>query len=533
MNNNGGHQMDYETEVKTAWEKFSKSNEIQSLHNYPKPMVKEIVFAFAELIGSAGFKTLKSWNEDILLDALTSLLEEAEKDDSPDSTEAMLYFYFIIRAFLNFAAWDGDLSLSSDDLKTLIYEFEEGTGLAGPPIPYIKHEMPEPEMPFEDPNLPQWQEHTYRDIMSYTQAWVDSYVESPAWKKRTKGATEFILSTSLSLLTEAAYGAFRKTPKSWTKKAITSIMANEFVAKLSLDDDEFKLIVPAISGLLDYVSDNGWLNKTRSENFKRYLAAGEPEMLKLAKNPENYGPAKLVGRELIKNGIDLSDKKAVDDFIQEINANGGIDSLLGDANPFDDDEFDDDFDAGPINFLNDEEDENQGLEGVINDPQKLGAVAELYDVDKEKHYLDEPRIDENGSLRWSQSVAENTHNLGVQYGLSLWLQRDKYHFSDKFDAPDVTRTISEVVDVLYAQTLETPDIWSVSNIEHFGAWVRKNQSPEDAQLISNMLKMIGDNGTYTTKKANDLIAAFKGKVVSLDRVRKSKGKLRKKKKRKK
>ncbi|WP_300559506.1 hypothetical protein, partial [Companilactobacillus sp.] len=111
--------------------------------------------------------------------------------------------------------------------------------------------------------------------------------------------------------------------------------------------------------------------------------------------------------------------------------------------------------------------------------------------------------------------------------------RDKYHFSDKFDAPDVTRTISEVVDVLYAQTLETPDIWSVSNIEHFGAWVRKNQSPEDAQLISNMLKMLGDNGTYTTKKANDLIAAFKGKVVSLDRVRKSKGKLRKKKKRKK
>jgi hypothetical protein len=58
-----------------------------------------------------------------------------------------------------------------------------------------------------------------------------------------------------------------------------------------------------------------------------------PEMIALATNPANWGPAKTVALAIEKRGIDITDQDALDDFIDEIDRNGGIDWLNDSASP--------------------------------------------------------------------------------------------------------------------------------------------------------------------------------------------------------
>lgn len=41
----------------------------------------------------------------------------------------------------------------------------------------------------------------------------------------------------------------------------------------------------------------------------------------------------MIANELMKQGIDINDEKSVEEFINQINANGGIDSLRDDNVP--------------------------------------------------------------------------------------------------------------------------------------------------------------------------------------------------------
>jgi hypothetical protein len=58
-----------------------------------------------------------------------------------------------------------------------------------------------------------------------------------------------------------------------------------------------------------------------------------PEMIALATNPANWGPAKTVALAIEKRGIDITDQDALDDFRDEIDRNGGIDWLNDSASP--------------------------------------------------------------------------------------------------------------------------------------------------------------------------------------------------------
>ena len=50
-------------------------------------------------------------------------------------------------------------------------------------------------------------------------------------------------------------------------------------------------------------------------------------MIELSQDPEVWGPAKTMALALQQRGIDMSDKAALDDFVDEVNRSGGIDVL--------------------------------------------------------------------------------------------------------------------------------------------------------------------------------------------------------------
>lgn len=135
---------------------------------------------------------------------------------------------------------------------------------------------------YDEPSLPQWQEYTSNNIAQYTQEWIDSYIKSSGWKKRDKSITEELLRTAMSALTDKAYDIYRKTPKSWTKKAIYGILTDYFVSNVGFDTKDYPRIVPALTGLLTYVGKKGWVNAKKIDNYKRYLAASEADMIELS-----------------------------------------------------------------------------------------------------------------------------------------------------------------------------------------------------------------------------------------------------------
>ena len=52
-----------------------------------------------------------------------------------------------------------------------------------------------------------------------------------------------------------------------------------------------------------------------------------PEMIELSQDPEMWGPAKTMALAIQQRGVDPTDQRALDDFVAEINRQGGIDML--------------------------------------------------------------------------------------------------------------------------------------------------------------------------------------------------------------
>ncbi|MQS53461.1 hypothetical protein [Companilactobacillus mishanensis] len=494
---------------------FFDSAERKTLKDFPDDFIVESIVSLDQLMLDYGHEKLITWDKYIIMDVLNGLVEFADKDNDADSNTLLLTLYDVYRSFLKFAASNHKLGVNRDSLDDMLDIFEMNNGLQGGPIPFSLNQ----EEPIDD-GLPQWLEYVHNDIMSYTHDWVSSYIASPAWKKREKGVTENLVSVSMEVLTEDAYAIYRKTPKTWTKTAISGVLSTRFVSNIDFSEEEYEHVAPALSGLLDFVADNGWLNAKRSENFKRYIIASAPEMIELSKDPANFSPSKLIGKKMVEQGIDLKDENEVQNFMDELNANGGVDSLLDD-NEFDFDDDDDD---------DDEIETSEGIEEVLNNPEQLSRVAEVYDGDPEKMYLEAGHLDELGSVKWSRDTAMKVHNQGVQFALSIWLQRDKYKLIPGAYAADIIEVISDIVDTIYAQHLETPSQWTRSTWKEFGAWARANEPAQQIDLIEILFTMLGDNGTFTNKKSKDLISELRGNIISLDKVRKSKGKIRKKKK---
>ncbi|AKP67470.1 hypothetical protein [Companilactobacillus ginsenosidimutans] len=501
-------------EFQTALSGFSKSEEFATLKGFPADFTNDTVNVFSQMMAEYGYKTLKSWNADVLSDILLALEETADKDDSDESNTILIFTYDVIRSFLQYAAANNYLGSTPQKLDEMLDDFEAESGLQGPPMPFDLDKSEPVEMQDFDDGLPQWLEYVYNDIDAYTQKWADEYVKSPNWKERQKGVTKDLVATSISILTDYAYGIYRKTPKTWTKTAIDGVLTTRFVSNANFSDEEYRLIGPALTGLLDFVADKGWLNKKRAENYTRWIDDAAVEMVELSKDPSNFGTSKLVANKMLEQGIDMTDQDAVDKFIDEINENGGIDSLK-------DDNFD------PSELIDDEEDDDFDVNELIGNPELLANVAEMYDGDKKQKFLSNPRKDEWNSRKWDKNTAIDVHNQGVQFGLLLLLQADTYNWTN----PDAVKVVADIVDVLYAQNIETPQQWSTATWKEFGTWVREEQPAGEMDLLNDLLTMLGNVGIFPAKKIKQLLSALNGNVVSLDKVRKSKGKIKHKKKR--
>jgi len=302
------------------WNKFLVSSEFSDLSDYPKKDVKFILGSFEELAQQVGVNDISKWDGELVFNILMAVGEQAQKDGDFQSFMTFMMFYDIVTEFLKFASMQGIIPITVTEMIDLLDQVQSELGLKNNPNTDS----------YAEPALPQWREYTANDIAQYSQSWVESYITSPDWKYRSKGVTNDIVTTAMSALTDQAYNEYRKTPKSWTKKAIHGVLTGYFVSNIGFDAKDYQHIVPALTGLLTFVGKKGWINQTKVDNYQRFLAASEDEMIELASDSSNYSSSKTLVTKMMEQDIDLNDESAVNDFINQVNANGGIDSLRED-----------------------------------------------------------------------------------------------------------------------------------------------------------------------------------------------------------
>ena len=97
--------------------------------------------------------------------------------------------------------------------------------------------------------------------------------------------------------------------------------------KIAIDGDGFTLLPDVLAAWIRFV---GRRRGIPEDSIKAAVDAAynyASEMIELSQDPENWGPAKTMGLAIQRRGIDITDQAALDEFVSEVNSQGGVDVL--------------------------------------------------------------------------------------------------------------------------------------------------------------------------------------------------------------
>ena len=97
--------------------------------------------------------------------------------------------------------------------------------------------------------------------------------------------------------------------------------------KIAMDGDAFTLLPDVLAAWIRFVGRRRGLPEPAVSEAVEAAYEYAPEMIELSQQPEVWGPAKTMALAIEQQGVDLTDQGALDDFVAEVNRQGGIDVL--------------------------------------------------------------------------------------------------------------------------------------------------------------------------------------------------------------
>lgn len=98
--------------------------------------------------------------------------------------------------------------------------------------------------------------------------------------------------------------------------------------KALLDEDGLDLLPDVLRSWIEFVGHRRRIPEAAINGALDAVDRYEPTLRAESGDEANWGPAKLLARSLQSEGIDITDSKVVQTFINRVNAAGGIDTLL-------------------------------------------------------------------------------------------------------------------------------------------------------------------------------------------------------------
>ena len=146
---------------------------------------------------------------------------------------------------------------------------------------------------------------------------------------------------------------------------LTRLLLDVYPRKVTVfDREDVAGTIPALRDLIAYLADTGAIAPATTQALERELDEIEPDFADEVMDPANWGPARATVHAMHRDGVDLSDSAAVDQWIARQNA-----GLLAE------DEFVDD-EAGPLTWDGTDLKEAFGIPDVLA-PIRLPDEAAL------------------------------------------------------------------------------------------------------------------------------------------------------------
>ncbi|WP_125769810.1 hypothetical protein [Companilactobacillus furfuricola] len=386
---------------------------------------------------------------------------------------------------------------------------------------------------FKNNYLPSWQRSDSIQVVLDTSKWMIKFQQDEKyWSKRPKDVDRDFLKICVQALSTAAYDRFRQMPDEWMPAVIKKILTTTFICETELMHEKYELVVPVLSGFLDFVAENGWLNKKTVKVYQKALGESEDEMVDLSEEPENFPFEKRVWFYLYDD-LDPNDENAWDNYVYSLQEEHKLELTDADGmNYFGQKLQDEDFVMkgysdeekvkknstkapgdyiGVVDFDKSEMPIEKHLD-ILGNRETLRTVAELVDPDRQKNYFDYPHRSTHGRFRWSMEKAESVHIQGVEIGLTWWLLRDKIRVPKDVDFPELVANVTFFFDDLYNDSLLFVRRWSVRDLK---SYVRKNENREDydyfVQIFRGILSVLRVNGELSYDEVHDYKSVFKRK----------------------
>lgn len=140
-------------------------------------------------------------------------------------------------------------------------------------------------------------------------------------------------------------------PLRWSPLAVELCLLDWFPRKVTLDDEELASVPDALRRFVRYAGRRKGLTRASIAETIEAVDQFEPQFLTAMRDPAQYGPAKSIADEMLRDGVDLTDPEAVADWIEAFNARPfadrdavfkSLEAMAGDALEGDDaDQIDD------------------------------------------------------------------------------------------------------------------------------------------------------------------------------------------------
>jgi len=97
--------------------------------------------------------------------------------------------------------------------------------------------------------------------------------------------------------------------------------------KIAADEDAFTLLPEVLAAWIRFAGRHRGIPEESIGQAVEAAYGYAPEMIELSQDPATWGPAKIMALAINDRGIDITDQAALDEFVGEVNRNGGIDLL--------------------------------------------------------------------------------------------------------------------------------------------------------------------------------------------------------------
>jgi hypothetical protein len=141
-------------------------------------------------------------------------------------------------------------------------------------------------------------------------------------------------------------------PARLTAGSLNELLLHVYPRKVTvLDRENTAFTIPAMRDLTAYLAATGAITTTAARALERELDTIEPDFADTVMNPANWGPATATMHAIHRDGVDIGDSGAVDEWIARQNAaafGGGLPAGFADPLAWDDADLKEDFDLPDV-----------------------------------------------------------------------------------------------------------------------------------------------------------------------------------------